>query len=574
MKKGIFGRFFQFATEKPEEAEDQRSVEQATESPAAVEQDQPPEEDAVQIIEWKGALLEAWHKWKRNYSPPPISFLGGKRPEELPMGRQILELERVRLAAFLEDDAKRYLSNVEKAEQDPTFSADAACKVYLSKNKLMAWSFIFPAVGPNGTLRGESIGKALETSGVTTGIDPGAMTLIFQEPRYFKLVPIAIGTPAEQGINGSVKENYPRELAPEVKVDEYGVADYRALNYVQLIEKGAVICDITLPQPGKAGMQVTGKVIEPAPVTAAKIPAGKNTAVTEDGLQLIATRDGHLEFANGAFHVRALLEISGDVDYSTGNIDFLGDVHISGDVREGFVVRATGSITVDGLVEAATVEAGGDLTVSQGVVGDNKALLKSNRNVRVKYLENSTVYAGKGVYADCIMTSQIFSDGVIDVTSGRGSVIGGAMTAAVCIKARMIGAQSERQTKLTLGVLPYVQEELQNIQIDRNGIEVEQERLDKDIQHLESQGMEGTSPKLAKARMRRSVLKAKEQQLEKREERLSLMEADLSQCRLDCDVIYPVTSLTVGDARWTADTVRRNCKVVYDIAINQLKEIY
>lgn len=62
---------------------------------------------------------------------------------------------------------------------------------------------------------------------------------------------------------------------------------------------------------------------------------------------LIATMDGHLEYSNGAFYVRPVLEIRGDVDYSTGNIDFIGDVQIAGDVRENFSVRATGSITVD-----------------------------------------------------------------------------------------------------------------------------------------------------------------------------------------------------------------------------------
>lgn len=104
-----------------------------------------------------------------------------------------------------------------------------------------------------GELHGETIGKALEESGVTTGIDPASMVCIFQEPQYFKLVPIAIGTPPVEGVSGSVTERYPREIAHEVKLDENGVADYRALNYVQVVEKDAVICDITLPQPGKPG---------------------------------------------------------------------------------------------------------------------------------------------------------------------------------------------------------------------------------------------------------------------------------------------------------------------------------
>ena len=100
-------------------------------------------------------------------------------------------------------------------------------------------------------------------------------------------------------------------------------------------------------------------------------------------MRLIATQDGHLTFAHEAFQVSPLLEIQGDVDYSTGNIDFSGDVHICGDVRENFTVHAQGTVTVDGLVEAATVEAGGDLVIARGVVGDGRALLKSNGCVRL-----------------------------------------------------------------------------------------------------------------------------------------------------------------------------------------------
>lgn len=530
-------------------------------------------DDVGKISNLKGALLEIWHIWSGDYSPPTLSMITGKSAEELHLDQQEMDRERVRLTVQLEQDAKKRLANVERAAESGQ-SLNAFCQIYLSKDKMVAWSFIFPPVGPDGKMNGESVGKALAQSGVTTGIDSGAMVAIFQEPLYFKLVPIAIGTPVVEGVNGSIIERFPHALPKEVKLDENGVADYRAANYVQLVEKDAVICDIVLPQPGTAGIRVDGKIVEPKTVRPAHVPAGTNTVVTEDGKQLVAARDGHLELVNGTFHVRALLEVKGDVDYSTGNIDFPGDVHICGDVRENFVVRAAGTIAVDGIVEAAAVEAGGDLIITRGVVGDNRALLRSRGCVRVKYLENCVVYAGKAVFADCIMNSQIFSDDSITVTSGRGSVIGGAMTAANTIKARMIGAQSGRRTELTLGVLPYVQSELQNIIEDLNTLGQEKEQLDKELVYLENrQGLEGSSGKLAKARMRRSVLGIKEQQLIKRREQLTPLEADLSKCRMECDVVYPVTSLTVGSATWTVKQVRRYCKVVFDVKEGELKEI-
>ena len=567
MAKWNIGAFLRSLTKGAEQAEASQNILTEEMGPVAAES------TAVRS-ELKGALLEVWRQWAGNDLPPVLSLTTGKQIEDLHMDAQTLEKERVRIMVMLEKDAQKRLAVIEKAGNNGSGSIDAACRIYLSKDKMAAWSFVFPPMG-EGKLRGEAIGKALEESGVTTGIDPASMVCIFQEPQYFKLVPIAIGTPPVEGVSGSITERYPRELSHEVKLDENGVADYRALNYVQLIEKDAVICDITLPQPGEAGLRVDGKVVEPKPVRAAKIPAGKNTAVTEDGLRLIATRDGHLTFAHEAFQVSPLLEIQGDVDYSTGNIDFSGDVHICGDVRENFTVHAQGTVTVDGLVEAATVEAGGDLVIARGVVGDGRALLKSNGCVRVRYLENCAVYAKGDIYADCIMASRIFSDGSIDVTSGRGSIIGGALTAAVSIKAHMIGAQSGRKTELTLGILPYVQNELRDIKEDLCTISHEKRHLDQELAYLEQkQGMEGISEKLAKARMRWSVLRIKEQQLTKRRERLQPMVPALSKCRIEGEVIYPVTSLEVQTAIWTATTVRRNCKVAYDTKTDELKELH
>lgn len=593
-KKKWLSKFLRGDAEE-EEILQKNEVEEQVFRPSSVPEREPDLEEEARLPEMKGALLQVWQKYAGPVVPPPrLSLLGGMRPEEIHRDVSELARARVRLTAQMEQDAKKRIRAIEAAEKaaaeaeqkrqaaglqegapsEPILpSLNASCTVYVSLDKMVAWAFLFPPLG-EGDLPAEAVGDAMQAAGVTTGIDSGAVVRIFQEKPYFRLVPVAIGVPAVEGVNGEVEELFPREVTHEVKIDENGMADYRSLNYVLQVEKDQTICNISLPEPGEPGLRVDGKVVEPKRVSAAKVPRGINTTITEDGLQLIATMAGHLEYANGAFHVRPLLEIKGDVDYSTGNIDFQGDVHVFGDVRENFMVRATGTITVDGLVEAAVVEAGGDLLITRGVVGDNRALLRSKGNVRVKYLENCVVYAGQGVYADCIMTSQIFSDDVISVTTGRGSVIGGALTAAHSIKAMMIGAQSGRRTELTLGILPYVQSEMQNALEDLDNITRESKELDRQLSWLESnQGQEGISSKLAKAKMRKSVLGMKEQQIMKRQERLLGMMVDLSKCRLECDIIYPVTSLTVQDVTHVITEMHRRYHVAYDVRTGELKEV-
>ena len=583
-KSGIKG-FFKYLFGSEEEDEQEENVTEdnrqgngkATAEEEAAKQETRPAfmHHDVSLPPLRPDMVSIWRMWSGNEVYPILSLTNGLDWEQHPLDSKALEREAVRLVVQLEKDAKLRLRDISKMEESKITKLDAKCKVYVARDRMIAWLFIFPPVGEDGTLQMESIGKSLQEMNVVSGIDTEAVVRCFQNKPYFQLIPIAVGTPAVQGKDGEVKELFARKLELQVAVDEKGRADYKHTNYVRQIHAGDVICDISLPVPGTAGVRIDGSVIEPKPVRAAKVPKGVNTTITEDGLHLVATMDGNLDFNNQMFQVRPVLTVTGDVDYETGNIRFTGDVHITGDVRENFSVFATGAVTIDGLVEAASVEAGGDLLISRGVVGDNRAMLRSKGCVRVKYLENCVVYAGKGVYADCIMNSQIFSDGCIDVYTGRGSVIGGAVTAAEVIRARMLGAESGRRTEVTLGMRPFVEAELQNLQNDLASIRTERESLDHQLRILErQQGMQGSDARLAKARMRRSVLEMKEQQVSKRLSDLNPMMADVSRCRLECDVIYPITVVTIQDAVWKAKEVKRRCKVVYDVDEGLIKEVY
>ena len=216
MAKWNIGAFLRSLT-KGAETETPPPAEQAEASQNILTEEMGPvaaESTAVRS-ELKGALLEVWRQWAGNDLPPVLSLTTGKQIEDLHMDAQTLEKERVRIMVMLEKDAQKRLAVIEKAGNNGSGSIDAACRIYLSKDKMAAWSFVFPPMG-EGKLRGEAIGKALEESGVTTGIDPASMVCIFQEPQYFKLVPIAIGTPPVEGVSGSITERYPRLNIPKL----------------------------------------------------------------------------------------------------------------------------------------------------------------------------------------------------------------------------------------------------------------------------------------------------------------------------------------------------------------------
>lgn len=567
--KGIL-RYFQKS--KNESNSTENEMQNTPSAPDPVENPPPPEEVHISADFPAGTLLkQAWEKWRGAFVPLSLSLIGNGSGCSIKASPEFFMSESDRISIQLEKDAERYLRACEQQEAGNEPEAFGGCKTYVSADHMAAWMLLFPPFPPQEKVEREAITKSLENAGVTTGIDTAAIDYLCREQPYYELVPVACGTPPVEGTDGSIKELYPRQLTNEVKINDNGTADYHSRNYMQPVKKGDVICEIIPPQEGTAGVRVDGKAIQPRPVKAAKAQIGANTALTEDGRQLIAKMDGHLEF-HSTFVVRSSLEIGGDVDYSTGDIDYQGDVHICGSVRAGFSVRATGAVVVDGMVEAARIEAGGDVIVASGILGDVNAVIKSSSNVRAKYLENCTVYAGGSVYTDCTISSQIGSNDSIVVTTGRGTAIGGTMTAGRAIKAHIVGSNSGRKTKLVLGVLPYTERERTDCETALEEIDKERESLEKEIKNLEMRaGKEGSKAQLSKANLQKSVLAIKEEKLKKRIQKLEGAAPDVSQCRFECSLVYPVTKLTILEYSHTFEEIKNSCIATFDMQNREIK---
>ena len=124
-------------------------------------------------------------------------------------------------------------------------------------------------------------------------------------------------------------------MKKKYEADEHGRVDYFHLNLVQNVEKGQPICQIVPPVEGIPGRNVLDEEIPCKEGKMPVLPKGRNTEASEDGMQLLAVKAGRVEFSGRSFLVKSVLEIGGNVDFSTGNINFVGDVHIHGDVSSG-----------------------------------------------------------------------------------------------------------------------------------------------------------------------------------------------------------------------------------------------
>lgn len=453
------------------------------------------------------------------------------------------ELQKLRKT--LETASQRRLKQIqpqkiENLTEDPALpDLDAMPVVHVSGDGLDAWVLILPPVGNGQDLNRAMLDRAFKERGVTFGLKWRLMeNLPKEQERYFRLYHAARGTPAVNGADGQVTELFQRHLEKSFAVDEHNRVDYTTLNNVQNVEEGGVICRIALPEKGVPGKSVQGQEIPAKDGKAASIPKGRNTEVTEDGTALIATIAGHVDFTGRAFQVKPLMEIKGNVDFSVGNINYLGDVIIHGDICSGFTVRAVGSITVDGVVEACTVEAGGDLILARGVQGDSKAVIRAQRSLYAKFLENCCVYVKETLQTDCIINCDVYCDGKVDVHTGHMKIIGGTIRAAREVSAGTIGSRNEGRTDVFLGGFPCESYDFDVLTKEVNHLETELAQTERQPDNPVKKN------KMNKLKMQLLVSRKKLEQL--RKEQTEQSDEELESFRMVCDTVYPGTILTIG----------------------------
>ena len=434
--------------------------------------------------------------------------------------------------------------------------ADEMAVVIPALNEMMAWLFLLPPVGQGKQLSASQLHQALLRRGVTYGINWNVICGISDcIHRYFYLFPIAFGKAPVPGRDGQVVDRYPRVLEEPLQVDELGQANYETLNLVQDIRKGDIICEIVPPKGGWAGHTVTGKNIPAPQGKPAEVPQGRNTCLSEDGTYLLAQQDGHLCFSGRSFQVRPVLDLYETSETCERSIKFLGDVHIHGDLCSGAAICAIGNVQIDGAVEICTVEAGENIIVSSGVQGQNRAVLRAQKSIYAKYLENCNVYAQESVQADCIINCEVYSNGDVRVRTGRGVMIGGTIRAAREVSAATVGSKAERTTLIQLGGKPCEEAERTQILEEIQGMEEEMRQL------THQKGSDACEQKMSKLRLKQCVAQMKLEKIDKdlEEQAEACIACDRRQLR--CDTAYPGTTVSMDHESYRVVKEERGCVI-------------
>lgn len=446
----------------------------------------------------------------------------------------------------------------EMPEEGPP-ALDALPWLFLSADKLLAWLLVFPPIGGGEELSRDMLCQALAEGEISFGVDTQVVDRIAHGDRkYFHLYLVARGKPAFNGKNGNIVDNFPRVIERTLEADEFDQVDYTALNLIRNVERGQEICRLIKPTEGEPGCSVLGEEIPAKSGKDVPLLKGRNTEISEDGTQLLAAIAGSVDFTGRCFQVNPVLEIAGDVDFSTGSLNFMGDINIRGSVLSGFSVRAMGNIRVAGVVEAgSTVEAGGDLVVVKGILGDGTTTVQVSRNLFSKYVENAVISVREDLQTDCIIGSSIYCGGEVVVQSGRGSIMGGRVWAARGVRANAVGSQSECKTSIVLGGRPCDSFGREVAHREVNDLEMELERLSCQPESPVRSSL------LSKTKLKLMTAEMKLRQLEERAilEDSGRRDREEACGRLECAVAHPGTKIRIGGEVLRLQHTERRCVI-------------
>ena len=213
-----------------------------------------------------------------------------------------------------------------------------------------------------------------------------------------------------------------------------------------MVTDGQIVGHVHEPANGQDGIDIFGRTIAAKPGNPVSLKLDKSVALSGDG-RLVAKSTGALRRSNAEIGIQELLEIPGDVDFSTGNIDFGGDVLIKGGVGDRFGVRATGDIEIHGLVEGAQIRCGGTLIAKSGVAGWGSGRVEVAADLIARFLNHVCGVVKRDLLVEReVINCELIIRGGAHIPSG--AVIGGTLEVAGALEVAALGSNGGAATRV------------------------------------------------------------------------------------------------------------------------------
>ncbi|MDR2768800.1 MAG: FapA family protein [Treponema sp.] len=458
---------------------------------------------------------------------------------------------------------------------------DTMVSVDITADEMKAYITVQPPGRGGCDIPLETYLSFLRNNKVVFGVDEQILSRFADQPVYKEPVQVAFGARPADGRDSYIQYNFETDLSRiRLRESANGRVDFKDLNIIQNVVQGQPLAVKIPAENGATGKTVTGKVIPAKNGKEIAMPLGKNVHVADDGVTIVADMNGQVVVSSGKINVEPVYTVQGNVNIKTGNIIFLGTVIITGNVEDGFSVKAAGNIEVDGTVEKAELDAEGDIIVHQGITGKSTGLIRSGRSIWARFIENAQVEAGNMVVvSDGIINSQVDAFKRIICQGKRASIVGGRLRATEEINAKSLGSPtSGTETICEVGFDPKSKAQLEILGAQKESAEKQLEEIQLNIQTLINIKKQRKSlPEDKEAYLTELMDKRQELMgdLQKNKEETEKIEAFLatlkSRGRISASAkVYPGVKILIRDAK---EDVRNEYRAVTFILENGLVRV-
>ena len=301
------------------------------------------------------------------------------------------------------------------------------------------------------TLVKEIIQK-LNAKGIVFGVKHNALS---SDLINDKQILIAEGVAPINGEDSVIKMYELKEAKPEVKED--GNVDHYELNLINKVQVGDWLGEKTDPTAGIPGKSILGNTILPMPGKNYPLFYDRNSVkeVYQNGITTLhSMRTGAVHFEGDKICVSNHLEITSNVDFKTGNIDFDGFLTVKGSIDDSFSILANRDIEILGDYGVGSVKEimsrEGSVYIKGGIAGKNRAIVKSKKDIYTKFVSDATIICEGSVHIGFYCLNSTITAKEVILDSPKGQIIGGNIQAEIKVISSIIGSPSEKRTVISV----------------------------------------------------------------------------------------------------------------------------
>ncbi len=234
---------------------------------------------------------------------------------------------------------------------------------------------------------------------------------------------------------------------------EHETVDFRKMSRHEIVKQREPIAEIRYMIQGQDGYNVKGETIPSKALSHLEYTYDEEGIRVNDKNQFIALFDGIPKIEKNHISLSKILIHKGNVNFTSGDIDFSGTVVVKGDIEQGATLRVKGDTHIHGSVYGGNLFIDGNVEINNGIRSGAPGSIKISGDMAVDFIENShvevrgTITTKKGIIGGLTLVGRD-----LEVISRVGKIYACRLYVSNEVRCQDLGKSSAKRTDVYLGV--------------------------------------------------------------------------------------------------------------------------